>query len=46
MIVAEREYPASPGPLCGYCDFVEICPDGKSFVESQPAAPEEEPSFE
>jgi RecB family exonuclease len=46
LIVAEREYPAEPGPLCGYCDFLEICPEGKGFVESQPAVLEEEPPFE
>jgi len=37
VIVAEREYPASPGPLCGYCDFLEICREGRAFVESHPA---------
>lgn len=36
-IVAEREYPASPGALCGYCDFLEICPEGKAFLATQPA---------
>jgi len=46
VIVAEREYPASPGPLCGYCDFLEICREGKGFVPSHPAAPEGEPPWE
>jgi len=46
VIVAEREYPASPGALCRYCDFLEICRDGKDFLESHPTAPEEEPSLE
>ena len=46
MIVAEREYPASPGALCGYCDFLEICRDGRAFLEFQPAALEQEPPLE
>jgi hypothetical protein len=46
VIVAEREYPASPGPLCGYCDFLEICREGKGFAKSHPAGPEGEPPFE
>lgn len=46
VIVAEREYPASPGALCRYCDFLEICRDGKDFLESHPTAPEEEPPLE
>lgn len=46
VIVAEREYPASPGPLCGYCDFLEICRDGRDFLESHPTAPEEEPPLQ
>ena len=46
VIVAEREYPAEPGPLCGYCDFLEICREGKGFVPSHPAAPEGAPPWE
>jgi CRISPR/Cas system-associated exonuclease Cas4 (RecB family) len=46
VIVAEREYPASPGPLCGYCDFLEICRGGRGFVESHPVVLEEELSLE
>jgi len=46
VIVAEREYPASPGPLCGYCDFLEICPEGRDFIESEPAELEGEPPWE
>jgi putative RecB family exonuclease len=46
VIVAEREYQASPGPLCGYCDFLEICRDGRGFVGSHPAAEEGEPPWE
>jgi len=46
VIVAEREYPASPGPLCDHCDFLEICPNGRAFIESQPSALEEEPPFD
>jgi RecB family exonuclease len=46
VIVAEKDYPASSGPLCGYCDFLEICEEGGGFVESHPAPPEEQPPFE
>jgi RecB family exonuclease len=46
LIVAEREYPAEPGPLCGYCDFLEICRDGKGFAKSHPAGLEGEPPWE
>ena len=45
-IVAEREYPTSAGPLCGYCDFLEICRDGKTIVESRPYVLGEQPLFE
>jgi RecB family exonuclease len=46
VIVAEREHPASPGPLCGYCDFLEICREGKGFFKLHPAGPEGEPPWE
>jgi CRISPR/Cas system-associated exonuclease Cas4 (RecB family) len=46
VIAAEREYPVSPDPLCDYCDFLEICQEGRGFVESHPAAPEGKPPFE
>jgi len=46
VIVAEREYLASPGPLCGYCDFLEICHEGKGFAESCTARLGAEPPFE
>lgn len=42
LVVAEREYSAGPGPLCGYCDFLEMCRDGRGFVESHPVVLEEE----
>ncbi len=45
-IAAEREYPASPGPLCGYCDFLEICRGGEDFLESHPRTPGEEPPLQ
>jgi putative RecB family exonuclease len=45
-IVVEREYPASAGSLCGYCDFVEICREGKAFVGSQPYLLGQQPPFE
>jgi RecB family exonuclease len=46
LIVAEREYAPNPGPLCAFCDFLEICPEGKRFIESHPAAPRAEPPFD
>jgi len=46
LIVAEREYAPMPGPLCAYCDFLEICPEGIAFLESHPAALQTEPPFE
>jgi hypothetical protein len=46
VILADREYPASPGPLCGYRDFLEICPEGKGFVESHPGELQQEPPLE
>jgi RecB family exonuclease len=45
-ILAEREYPPNPGPLCGYCDFLEICREGTALLESHPAALEGEPPWE
>ena len=45
-IVAEREYPANPGVLCGYCDFMEICRDGRGFLGSHPGTQGEEPLLE
>jgi hypothetical protein len=44
-IVAEGEYPTSAGPLCGYCEFLEICRDGKTLVGSRPYVLREQPPF-
>lgn len=29
-INTEQEYPPNPTALCSYCDYLEICPEGKS----------------
>ena len=42
----QREYPASPEPPCGYCDFLEISRKSKGFVKSHPVAPEGEAPWE
>jgi len=46
LIVAEKEYAPNPGPLCAFCDFLEICPEGRGFVESHPAALRAEPPLD
>jgi putative RecB family exonuclease len=46
LILAEKDYVPSLGPLCAFCDFLEICPEGSGFVQSHPAASREEPPFE
>ena len=28
-ILSETEFPAKPTALCGYCDFLDFCPEGK-----------------
>jgi putative RecB family exonuclease len=30
QVRADDEYPASPGPLCGLCDYLERCPEGQA----------------
>src|SRR4051812_16740367 len=29
-IQAAREFPAQPGPMCGWCDFAAHCPEGRA----------------
>ncbi len=29
---AERLYPPRPGSLCGWCDFVRLCPEGRAVA--------------
>jgi len=29
-IVAAEEFPARPGPMCGWCDFAAHCPEGQA----------------
>jgi RecB family exonuclease len=35
QILEEKEYPPNPTPLCGYCDYLNLCPQGKSKVFDQ-----------
>lgn len=35
----QGHWPASPTPLCGWCDFVEHCPEGQGFLASRPNWP-------
>ena len=30
QVRADDEYPASPGSICGLCDYVEVCPEGQA----------------
>lgn len=32
MIEDEKLWRPNPTPLCSYCDYVELCPEGKGFV--------------
>jgi RecB family exonuclease len=36
QIVEEKEYAANPTPLCGYCDHLDLCPEGKGKVFDKP----------
>ena len=40
QIESEEEYPETVGPLCRFCDFVELCEAGR---ESEPAISDTEP---
>jgi putative RecB family exonuclease len=30
QVRADQEYPASPGQMCGWCDYLEHCPEGQA----------------
>ena len=30
QVRADEEFPASPGPMCGLCDYLEHCPEGQA----------------
>ena len=32
-----EEFPATPNPLCGWCDFIEICPQGQEYQKERDA---------
>ena len=36
-IQAAREFPAQPGPMCGWCDFAAHCPEGRAAAAPKPA---------
>jgi putative RecB family exonuclease len=36
-IESERSFAPRPGPLCRWCDFKAICPEGKPRAEERPA---------
>jgi CRISPR/Cas system-associated exonuclease Cas4 (RecB family) len=36
QIVEEKEYTPNPTPLCGYCDYLNACPEGKGRVFDKP----------
>jgi len=33
----EGDFPPQPNPLCGWCDFLEICPEGKEYQAQREA---------
>jgi hypothetical protein len=33
QILSEKEFAANPSPLCGYCDFVEVCEEGRKKLD-------------
>lgn len=33
-IYAEKLWRASPTPLCGYCDYLELCSDGTAYMDA------------
>lgn len=36
-IVSAQEFPANPGPMCGWCDFSAHCPEGRSAAAPKPS---------
>jgi CRISPR/Cas system-associated exonuclease Cas4 (RecB family) len=39
----EAEFPPRPGPLCPWCDYLMICPEGRASMRVSNAAPDEAP---
>jgi hypothetical protein len=35
---ATDEYPARPGPLCGWCPYLDRCPDGQAGLRARAEA--------
>lgn len=33
----DADFPARPGPLCGWCDFVGVCPEGSATTRPRPS---------
>jgi hypothetical protein len=36
-IQAAEEFPAQPGPMCGWCDFAAHCPEGRAAAAPKPS---------
>ncbi|HYZ92166.1 MAG TPA: PD-(D/E)XK nuclease family protein [Actinomycetota bacterium] len=39
----ESEFPPKPGPLCPWCDYLTICPEGRASMRVSNAAADEAP---
>ena len=35
QMIAEKDFKPNPGPLCNYCDYLDLCPEGKSKAFNQ-----------
>lgn len=33
QIINEKDFPANPTPLCGYCDFIDSCEEGRKKLD-------------
>ena len=33
----DGDFPPQPNPLCGWCDFMEICPEGQAYQKERDA---------
>lgn len=34
---SDADFPARPGPLCGWCDFAAVCPEGSATTARRPS---------
>jgi hypothetical protein len=35
--ISTADFPANPSPLCGWCDFRQHCPEGRSVTSARPS---------